>query len=202
MQRSEAYHWLKKGERRKTTLMTLNQPLTAKHVSRRTGLSLEACSSVLWELRNHGLVNCLNPSSRRSRLYWITDYGEKCQDRLCTEEGRPMIQRYFPDIDWNLYGTVCFSHRSMVIKALVEPMQPATTKRKARALNSKLRMSANNVRDVIRLFRRNGIVQQVRFRRKFHSLYELTEIGKIFRVLLVRAEERIAGPVTSSVQII
>ena len=52
---------------------------------------------------------------------------------------------------------VCFSHRAAVIQALDRAMQPAAIKRKAKSQNPDLKMSANNVRDVIKLFLQRGI---------------------------------------------
>ncbi len=93
-----------------------------------------------------------------------------------------------PNLDWTLYGSVCFTHRSAIIKVLTEPMQPSTIKRKARSRDATLHMSANNVRNVIRLFLAQGIVHPVHVRKKAHLRYELTEIGKRFQELLWRVE--------------
>ncbi len=49
-------------------------------------------------------------------------------------------------------------------------------------------MSANNVRDVMRLFLAHDIVRPVRIRRKAHLHYELTETGQKLRQLLLAAE--------------
>ena len=66
-----------------------------------------------------------------------------------------------PNLDWQLYGDVCYSHRAAVVRVLTEPMQPAQIKRKALFKDSRIRMSANNVRDVIRLLLAKGIVEPV-----------------------------------------
>lgn len=117
----------------------------------------------------------------------MTDTGQKCQRRLLKENGQHSLVYDFPNVDWQLYGWVCYSHRAAIIKALVEPMQPATIKRKAKSQDPGLRMSANNVRDVIRLFLSRGIVQAIRFRKKVHPCYELTELGKKLQNLLLEA---------------
>ena len=52
-------------------------------------------------------------------------------------------------------------------------------------------MSANNVRDVIRFFLANEIVERVRERRRFHPLYQLSSEGKVYQRLLARAKERL-----------
>jgi len=91
-------------------------------------------------------------------------------------------------VDWNLLGWVCYRHRAAILKTLSEPLQPSAIKRRARARDPTLRMSANNVRDVIRLFKQRGIVQPVYLRKKKHPRYELTDVGKTLRQLLGQAE--------------
>jgi hypothetical protein len=93
-----------------------------------------------------------------------------------------------PQIDWTLFGWVCFSHRAAVLKALTMPLQPATIKRRARSQVPGLRMSANNVRDVIRLFLEKGIVRPVHLRKRTFPAYEPTATGQALRELLFRAE--------------
>jgi len=162
--------------------------MTAKQLSKHIELSPNACSYVLWELSLYGLLTCLNPGAPRSRLYWVTELGARCQRRLRRDCRLPELLHDFPIVDWNLYGWVCFSHRSAIIKALTEPLQPATIKRRAVQQDSQINMSANNVRDVIRLFLAKGIVVPVRLRGKAHPRYELTEMGKNFQRLLRRSE--------------
>ena len=166
----------------------MNQPLTAQQLSRKTGLSFDVCRDVIPQLAARGLVRCLNDNARRGRLYWLTKLGEACQPGFLEQLGKKPLEHFVPDVGWDLYGWVCFNHRSAIIKVLTEPMQPATIKRKARARDSTLRMSANNVRNIIRLFKARGIVHPVRVRKKAHLRYELTELGKRFQELLWRAE--------------
>ncbi len=64
-------------------------------------------------------------------------------------------------------------------------MQAAAIKRRAVFHDPQLRMSANNVRDVMRYLVDNGVVRVVRVRRKAHPRYELTELGHAFQQLLV-----------------
>lgn len=188
MQLSEAYQYLDQSERRRKILLALKQPMTARQLSRLAGLSLDACSRVLNELSIYELVQCMNPSARQSRLYGLTDTGEKTIAKLQAESGCPHVKLESPNVDWDLYGWVCYRHRRAVLLALTEPTQPAAIKRKARSRNPQLRMSANNVRDVIRLFRDKGIVQPVQIRRKAHLRYELTDLGRKLRDVLIRVE--------------
>lgn len=188
MQPSEAYLWVKQAERRQNVLIRLTQPMTANQLARQTRLSRDCCSAALWELATHRLTTCLNPHARSSRLYWLTQQGKTCQRRLYRERGLGIPVSLLPDLDWALYGWVCFRHRATVIRALTEPLQPAAIKHRARARDPNVRLSANNVRDVIRLFAAKGIVRPVRVRRKAHLRYELTELGLAFQRLLVSAE--------------
>lgn len=188
MQLSEAYHYLNQSERRRKILLALKQPMTARQLTSLTGLSLDACSRVLCELATHRLVQCVNPSARQSRLYWLAELGVRAQVRLRRASGLAPPAHDFPVVDWPLFGWVCYRHRGAVLKTFTEPMQPAAIKRKARSQNPQLRISANNVRDVIRLFQDKGIVRPIRVPRKAHLRYEPTEVGQSFRQLLMQAE--------------
>jgi hypothetical protein len=132
------------------------------------------------------LVSCLNPESNRSRVYWLTAHGTACRRTLFGREETPL-----PALDWRLYGWACFSHRSAIIKALDQPLQPAAIKRRARHQNPALRMSANNVRDVIRLFLQHGIVTKTEPPGAAHPRYELTATGKELQRLLFTAETQV-----------
>ena len=136
---------------------------------------MDALSRVLWELKVYELVKCLNLRAGRSRVYGLSQLGIDCRRELCRERKEACSEYECPDIDWELYGWICFSHRSAVIKALEKPLQPAAIKRKARFQDSSIRMSANNVRDVMKLFLEKGIVHQVWVRPKVRPRYELTK---------------------------
>ena len=187
---SEAYHWLVQSERRKQIVREFTQPLTATQLSQRTDLSRDACSHLLWELAIYDLVRCLNEHARRSRVYWLTYLGVGCQHKLNELLHTRPQHHHVPEVDWHLYGWVCFSHRQAIIKALLYPMQPSAIKRRARLQNAKLRMSANNVRDVIRLFLAKDIVKPIHRRRSVHPLYELNDVGIDLQRLLYRADRR------------
>ncbi len=166
----------------------MHQPLTALQISRRTGLSFDTCRDLIPRLASRGIVRCLNGNARRSRLYWLTQRGKTVQAQLTGLTPSNTPDSAIGSTDWELYGSVCFSHRSEIIKTLTEPLQPSEIKRRARSRNPDLRMSANNVRNVIRLFLAQGIVRPVRVRKKAHLRYELTELGRTFQALLRSAE--------------
>ena len=140
------------------------------------------------ELVIYDLVTCLNPLARRSRLYWLTELGQRIQGRFDTDRSPLSTQPSDLTINWELYGRMCFTHRAAVVRTLNEPLQPATIKRRARARQPQLRISANNVRDIIRLLAAWGVVRPVQIRRKAHPRYELTDTGRAIQQLLDRAE--------------
>ena len=161
--------------------------MTAAQLARRGGVTRVSCSDGIQSLAARGLVRCLNPEARSSRLYWLTDAGMRRQRAWSPAYGRPKRKVLPESIDWNLYGWVCYRHRAAIIKALTEPLQPAAIKRRARTHNPGIRMSANNVRDVIRLFVSKGIVRRITAKRS-HPRYELSEVGQQLRHLLLEAE--------------
>ena len=168
--------------------MTIKQPLTGKQIGRRTGIPTDTCSYVVAKLVNRGLLTCLNPEARNSRLYWLTDLGMQCRKRLHHDLTLAYEACDLPSIDWSLYGWICFSHRSIVMKTLTEPMQPSEIKRVIRKKKTGMKISANNIRDVVRLLLEKGIVQKVFARKKAHPRYELTDSGNQFRELLVQSK--------------
>ena len=85
-----------------------------------------------------------------------------------------------------------FRHRSAVIKALQGPMQPVAIKKRALEKNARLRMSANNVRDVIRELLGKGVVQCIEIPGQRYVRYELTKTRRRLQVLHAAAEGRTA----------
>ena len=189
MQFEEAYQYITQSERRKQILLRIIQPLTAKQLSKLTEISLDACSYILWELAVYEVVHCLNKQARRSRLYWLTDLGIACHKKLREQELLPRLDYELPDVEWNLYGLLCFNHRSSVLGAIRKPIQPAAIKREARSQNPLIRMSTNNVRDVIRFFLEKGVVSKTYIKGKAHPRYQLTDAGRHLQTLLLRAEK-------------
>ena len=185
MEFNEVYSWLIQSENRKKIIVDFNQPLTATHIARRTDIAFNACLHLLWGLTLYDILYCLNKGSRYNKLYWVTEIGKACQRKLRESLAMKQVVHCFPIIKWDLFSSVCYSHRSAVIKAISRPMQAAEIKRKALSQNPKLRMSANNVRDVLQYHLREGIVRKVRIRRRSHPRYELTGLGKEFKHLLV-----------------
>ena len=186
MQQNNVYKWIIKEEERKKIVLSLRQPLTAKQISRKTRISIGTCSYLLGKLAVRGITVCLNPNARSSRLYWVTDLGREFQKRL-SPDGYD-IAPDLESVNWELYGWICFNHRAAIIRILTEPMQPSEMKRRLRQIGSDVRISANNIRDIVRLFLQKGIVQKVFARKKAHPRYELTELGTKLQELLRQAE--------------
>lgn len=191
MQTSDVYKWIIERKNRRIVLLSLRQPMTAKQVGRRSGLSLDAVSHLLRRMATKALVVCVNPEARCSRLYRVTDRGRRCQDRIRRDLALPRYAQPISDcdgIDWDLYGWICFNHRTVVMRTLTQPMQPSEIKRIIRTRKPHIKISANNIRDVMRLLLSKGIVRPVKVRRKAHLRYELTELGCQLQRLLIRAE--------------
>jgi DNA-binding HxlR family transcriptional regulator len=188
MQNSKANKWIAKEERRRKILIALKQPLTAKQIARNTGIPMDTCSYTISKFTAKGLATCLNPEARNSRLYWTTELGRGCRKQLHQDLNLPEKEYDLPSVNWPLYGWVCYSHRAAVIRVLSEPMQPSEVKRTLRIRKPNIKISANNIRDVVKLLLENGIVQKVYIRKKAHPLYELTDTGNQFRQLLIQSE--------------
>ncbi len=177
--------WLRKNQNRVEILIALIQPMTTAQLARKTDIPRTRCNSILKSLMNRGLVRRLNPNVKNWCLYWLTPEGARIQKLQMMKFGKEPTQYDFPKLqDWELYAWCCHVHRAAIIRVLTEPLQPSAIKRKASARSPNLRMSANNVRDVIRLLRIKGIVHSTLVRKKHHPRYELTELGKDIQTLL------------------
>ena len=168
-------------------LLAITQPVTTTQLARKTGIPFEQCNNILIAMQTHGLVQCLNPAATRNHLFWLANQGKNIQNYLVDGSD---LSHDFPDIDWELYASICFSQRSEVVKTLSFPMQPSQIKRRATFKTPGLRLSGNNVRDVTRYLKEHRIVRPVKLRKKAHPGYELTEIGLHMRRLLLQAEVR------------
>jgi len=182
------YKWVTNNPNRKKILASLQQPMTAKQLSRKTAIPQEICSYLLGKFKGLQLCICLNPEAVNSRIHWVTDSGSKVQSKLQKEMNIIPVETDFHSVNWVLYGWLCYNHRSIVLRTLTEPMQPSEIRRRIRHKFPKAKISANNVRDVIRLFKKRGIVQKVFLRKKAHPKYELTETGLQLQKLLNQAE--------------
>ena len=188
MRNSKVYQWLIEEDNRKKVLMAINQPVTAKQLSKKTGIPMDTSSYLLAKLKIKGLLICLNPGAIKSRVYWLTEFGIRCRKQLYHDLNLLYEEYDLPDVDWHLYGWVNFTHRSAIIKILTSPMQSAGIKKVLRIRRPNIKISANNVRDIIKLFLARNIVRPVKIRKKAHPRYELTDSGTKLRQLLLRAD--------------
>ncbi len=188
MQNSNVHKWLTEKEDRRKILITLDQPLTAGQISKRVGIPLDSCSHILRKMKKRNLTSCMNPKSRNSRLYGLTRKGQVYRNQLNKKIGIPMKKYNSPDIDWQLYGWVCFDHRAAVIKALNEPMRASEIKKVLRLHKPNINISANNIRDIIRLFAAKNIVEPVKVKKMAYPRYQLTDIGIQLKKLLTNAQ--------------
>lgn len=179
--------WLQRGRIRRQVLMSFSQPLTVRQIANRSGLTLKRCSEAVVDLWAAGCLACLNPKARASRVYWMTRLGASCQKLLFSRCELAGPHYFFPAVNWNLYGSLCSSQRRAVVLALTKPMQPARIKRAALSRDPRLRMSANNCRDVIKFLHGAGVVCRAWNKSSRHPLYELTVQGRTLRELLSRA---------------
>jgi len=74
------YAWLNRGKRRKSILELLNnseRPLSAKDVKSKLKIAISQASYSLKELRNRGLIECINPDDKIGKLYLINKKGKE-----------------------------------------------------------------------------------------------------------------------------
>ena len=188
MQNSDVYKWLTEKEDRRKILIIIDQPVTARQISKRVGIPLDSCSHILRKFRKRNLTLCLNPKLRNSRLYGLTKKGMVYQKDLYKKYGIPVKKYNLPDVDWQLYGWVCFDHRAAIIKALNEPMRASEIKKMLRLHKPNIKISANNIRDIIRLFAAKKIVEPVKVKKMAYPRYQLTDIGIQLKKLITNAQ--------------
>ena len=70
--------YIKKSEYRRKVLKTLaNDTKIPSQIAKDTGIVQNHISNTLRQLKEHGLVECINPEVRKGRLYRLTDEGEE-----------------------------------------------------------------------------------------------------------------------------
>src|SRR6185295_12826393 len=124
------FAWLQRSECRTQIVVKLMQPMTAKQLSSLTGIRIGVCSIHLRKLGSKGVTCCLNDNARRSRLYFLTERGIRHQRRLRKQIGLPTLAHDSCNVNWGTYGWLCYGHRTAIIKAMNEPMQPAMIRRR------------------------------------------------------------------------
>ena len=69
--------YIKKSQYRSKVLKTLaNDAKMPSQIAKDTGIVQNHISNTLRQLKEHGLVECINPEVRKGRLYRLTDKGD------------------------------------------------------------------------------------------------------------------------------
>ena len=75
--------YIKKSQYRSKVLKTLaNDTKMPSQIAKDTGIVQNHISNTLRQLKDHDLVECINPEVRKGRLYRLTDAGEKIIENL------------------------------------------------------------------------------------------------------------------------
>lgn len=181
--------WLKADAWRAKLLAAFKQPLTTRQISTKIGLPLSLCSNRIAFLADLGLLICLNPTAQNSRVYGLSQTGRIARQRYC--KGKTLAPYHQPDIDWTLYGWLCYRHRAAVLSMLSTALQPSRIKRLLRLKKAHIRISANNIRDILKQFQARGLVKAVPVPHHAYPHYQLTETGTKLRQVLIHAESPI-----------
>ncbi len=189
MKLQEAITWLRKERRREKIFCSIRQPITAVQLTKRMGIAKTTISHTLREMSKYQLITCLNPESSKGRLYWFTKLGIRCHKWMSRSHGKNGVSYELPEIDWKLYAWTCFEHRSSIIKVMEVPVSPSDIRRILVRRCSNIRISVNNVHDIIKLFERKGIVKCVMIRKRKRARYVLTKLGQKFQELHIEAEK-------------
>ncbi len=163
-------------------LQGISQPRSVSQLASHLAMKRDRCSQMMRRARKTGLVVCVNSQSSRTRVYAPTAEG------LMVLHSQALPLASGPMDDWRDFAFVASSHRRAVVLAMEGPMQAAAIKRRARYLDPTVRMSANNVRDVLGALLTQDIVREVWLRKRAHRRFELTAKGIRLQEQLRRAE--------------
>lgn len=79
--------YVKKSQYRSKVLKTLaNDTKMPSRIAKDTGIVQNHISNTLKQLKEHDLVECINPEVRKGRLYRLTDNGEKIINKINGED--------------------------------------------------------------------------------------------------------------------
>ncbi len=75
--------YVEKSQYRSKVLKSLsNDAKMPSQISKDTGIIQNHISNTLRQLKEHDLVECINPEVRKGRLYRLTDDGEEIVDKI------------------------------------------------------------------------------------------------------------------------
>ena len=72
----EKIDYVKRFQYRLKAIKSLDSSKYASEISNKTGIIPNHISNVLRQLREHDLVECINPEVKKGRLYRLTDKGK------------------------------------------------------------------------------------------------------------------------------
>jgi DNA-binding PadR family transcriptional regulator len=74
----EAMAFIKSSNYRRIILQILSSKIsTPSEIAKQTNIRLNHVSTILAEMKKSGLIECLNESSKKRRLYALTDFGKQ-----------------------------------------------------------------------------------------------------------------------------
>lgn len=84
--RYDRYAYVIISKYRIRTLLSLGDGklYTPTQISKNTGIRTNHISKVLGDLKRHQIIECVNESARKGRLYKITDFGSQILDDVRT----------------------------------------------------------------------------------------------------------------------
>ena len=75
--------YIEKSQYRRKVLKTLaNDTKIPSQIAKDTGIVQNHISNTLRQLKEHELVECINPEVRKGRLYRLTENGEEIVDKI------------------------------------------------------------------------------------------------------------------------
>jgi len=78
-----AISFIRSSKRRTDVFTAIGKGMTMpSEIAKLTSMRVNHVSANLSDLKNHGLVICLNEGAAKGRLYSLTDFGEKIKDML------------------------------------------------------------------------------------------------------------------------
>lgn len=182
MARTSVFAWCVSHEERTKLILALSQPMTTGQLAARSGVADRRTSHLIRHMSRHGVVRCLTPSSRGNKVWWLTTAGERIQAACVRQQGTKRRKVQVLQVSWEVYSKVCFRHRMAVMRAVRGRMRVSQIKKQACERDRSLRISDNNVRDVLRVLATMGLVSRTRVKKKV--LFELTAVGKEMQQLL------------------
>lgn len=80
---SENVNYVRSSSYRTKVLKSLaGYPKMPSEIAKDSGIYQNHISNTLMQLKEHDLVECINPEVRKGRLYRLTDEGERIVDKM------------------------------------------------------------------------------------------------------------------------